>query len=82
MMRAGLFYTWNNNPILKYVVIPATLSSELTRRDIVVEHMPEANIDANSTQGMRLPILFEHEDLRSSNKGTVSFPGGQSCSPR
>lgn len=82
MMRAGLFYTWDNNPILKYVVIPATLSSELTGRDIVVEHISEANIDANSTQGMRLPTLFEHDDSRIPNKGTVSFPGGQSCSPR
>lgn len=31
--------------------------------------MPQANITANSTQGMPVPTLFELEDFRTSNRG-------------
>lgn len=38
-------------------------------RRYMSKRMPQANIDANSTEGMSLPTLFEQEDSRASNKG-------------
>lgn len=40
-----------------------------TIRQHTLDRMPHANVDANSTQGLSLPTLFEQEDSRSSNKG-------------
>lgn len=43
--------------------------------------MPQANINANSTQGISLPSLFEQEDSRSSNKGQhLNRAGGRALS--
>lgn len=140
----------DNNPILKYEIIPATLSSELSGRDMeamkrldlrisrkdfrarmpstimvggknkvrkplytlsalamrttrfrkengliswtdregsdsIREHvrarMSQTNIDANSTQGMRLPTLLEQEESRSSNKGQFLARAGARALP-
>lgn len=40
-----------------------------TIRQHTLDRMPHANVDANSTQGLSLPTLFEQENSRSSNKG-------------
>lgn len=52
-----------------------------TIRQYILDHMPRANIDANSTQGMSLPTFFEQEDSRISNKGKyLNRAGGRALS--
>lgn len=142
----------DNHPILKYKVLPATLSSELSGRDMeamkrldlrlsrkdfrarmprtiikkdkgrnrvekpiytlsaigmrttrfrkekglvswtkregsdsirsyMLERMPQANILANSTQGMPAPTFFEQKDSRTSNRGKHLARAGRRALP-
>lgn len=52
-----------------------------TIRKYALGRMPRANIDANSTQGMRSPTLFEQEDSRNSNKGKYLSRAGRRALP-
>lgn len=52
-----------------------------TTRKLIVDHMPEANLKANSTQGMSLPTLFEQGASRASNKGQYPSRVGDQALP-
>lgn len=46
-------------------------------RSYTMKRMPQANITANSTQGMSVPTLFEQEDSRTWNKGKYLARAGR-----
>lgn len=46
-------------------------------RKFLLRRMPQANIAANSTQGMPFPTLFEQEDARKVNKGQYPNRAGR-----
>lgn len=50
-------------------------------RSYMLERMPQANILANSTQGMPAPTLFEQEDSRTSNRGKHLARAGRHALP-
>lgn len=50
-------------------------------RSYMLEHMSQTNIDANSTQGMRLQSRFQQQDSRSSNKGKTPSRAGSRALP-